>query len=127
MFRHLFVGVVGISGLLLTVIDFLSDVFKDPMPPMTKLEQGQAQASRRLRMKAIAYILAATLVWGVLGLLWLDRSASCAHTAAPIYRLAVLINVCYVALCSLVGILLLILGLDFCCSGRLRMVIVFDR
>jgi len=42
-------------------------------------------------------------------------------------RLALLISVCFVALFSLLGTLLLILALDFCVSGRLRMVVVFER
>ena len=37
---HTFVGFVGALGLAFALVDFLHDVFKDPMPPVTKLEQG---------------------------------------------------------------------------------------
>ncbi len=122
-----FVGVTAAAGLTFTLLDFMRDVFQDPMPPMTKVEQAKARDRRRRRLTLYAWLLAGVLVWGGLGLLWVRASESCAVSAPAIYRLAMLICVAYVAFCALLGLVLLILAIDFCCSGRLRMVIVFER
>merc|ERR1712046_535574 len=56
-----YVAVVGGAGLLLAIMDFVADVFKDPMPPMTKLEQSNAKDARRRRLIAYQWLLAAGL------------------------------------------------------------------
>ena len=97
------------------------------MPPMTKLEQSRARSDRRRRLIVYAWVLGGVLVWGALGLTWVRQSTSCAHTAPQLYRLALLICTAYVVLCGLLLLVLLLLAVDFCLSGRLRLVIVFER
>lgn len=78
-------------------------------------------------MLAAAWLLAIILLWGGLGLMWLQGSHTCAHTAPAIYRLALLLGVAFVVLVALLCILALLLIIDFCCSGRLHLYIVFDK
>ena len=59
---HTFVGAVAVLGLGLTLIDFLHDVFKDPMPPLTKAEQSSAKGWRRNRMVGAAWLLGLSLI-----------------------------------------------------------------
>jgi hypothetical protein len=124
---HVFVGAVAVLGLGLSVLDFMHDVFKDPMPPLTKAEQSSAKGWRKSRLAALAWLLGAILFWGALGLLWLQGSTTCAHTAPAIYRLALLLSVAFVVLVVLLLVILLLLMIDFCCSGRLHLYIVFDK
>ena len=78
-------------------------------------------------MLAAAWLLAIILLWGGLGLLWLQGSTTCAHTAPAIYRLALLLSVAFVVLVALMLVILLLLLVDFCCSGRLHLYVVFDK
>jgi len=124
---HSFVGAVAMLGLAISLVDFLHDVFKDPMPPLTKAEQSSAKGWRRSRLAALAWLLGGILLWGGLGLLWLQGSTTCAHTAPAIYRLALLLSVAFVVLVALLLVILLLLLVDFCCSGRLHLYVVFDK
>jgi len=124
---HSFVGAVAVLGLAISLVDFLHDVFKDPMPPLTKAEQSSAKGWRRSRLAALAWLLGGILLWGGLGLLWLQGSTTCAHTAPAIYRLALLLSVAFVVLVALLLVILLLLLVDFCCSGRLHLYVVFDK
>jgi len=100
---------------------------QDPMPPLTKAEQSSAKGWRRSRLAALAWLLGGILLWGGLGLLWLQGSTTCAHTAPAIYRLALLLSVAFVVLVALLLVILLLLLVDFCCSGRLHLYVVFDK
>jgi len=124
---HVFVGAVALLGLVISLADFLHDVFKDPMPPISKAEHSSAKGWRHYRMVAAGWLLAAVLLWGALGLLWLRGSNSCAHTAPQIYRLALLLSIAFVVFFGLLLVILLLLLVDFCCSGRLHLYIVFDK
>jgi len=124
---HSFVGAVGLLGLAISLLDFLHDVFKDPMPPLTKAEQTSAKGWRRTKMVAAAWLLGTILLWGGLGLAWLNGSTTCSHTAPQVYRLALLLSVAFVVLVALLLVISLLLMIDFCCSGRLHLYIVFDK
>ena len=100
---------------------------QDPMPPLTKAEQSSAMGWRRSRLAALGWLLGGILLWGGLGLLWLQGSTTCAHTAPAIYRLALLLSVAFVVLVALMLVILLLLLVDFCCSGRLHLYVVFDK
>ena len=97
------------------------------MPPLTKAEQSNAMGWRRSRLAALGWLLGGILLWGGLGLLWLQGSTTCAHTAPAIYRLALLLSVAFVVLVALMLVILLLLLVDFCCSGRLHLYVVFDK
>ena len=79
------------------------------------------------RMVAYGWLAGAVALWGLYGLACLSRSTTCAGTAPQLYRLALLLSF---AFCCLIAIALLVLtgvGVDFCCSGKLRVAIVFER
>ncbi len=61
------------------------DVFKDPMPPVTKAEQLSAKDARKRRLYAYGWVLAFVLAWGCFGLKWLSEGSTCAATA-PMVR-----------------------------------------
>ena len=73
------------------------------------------------------WLLLAVLVWGALGTLWVRTSTQCARTAPQLYRLALLTLIAYAALVTVICVVIVMLALDFCCSGRLRMVVVFEQ
>ena len=113
-------------GLALSLADFFHDVFKDPMPP-TRAEQAALRSSRKRRAVVYGWLLLAVLVWGALGTLWVRTSTQCARTAPQLYRLALLTLIAYAALVTVICVVIVMLALDFCCSGRLRMVVVFEQ
>jgi hypothetical protein len=123
---HVFVGAVAALGLALSLADFFHDVFKDPMPP-TRAEQAALRSSRKRRAVVYGWLLLAVLVWGALGTLWVRTSTQCARTAPQLYRLALLTLIAYAALVSVICVVIVMLALDFCCSGRLRLVVVFEQ
>ena len=96
-------------------------------PQVTKLEQTAAKEERRRKLKAYGWLVGAILVWGGLGLLWLSGSETCAHTAPSVYRLALLLSLVYALFVSLLALLLLALAVDFCLSGKLRMVVILEQ
>ena len=117
---------VAALGLALSLADFFHDVFKDPMPP-TRAEQAALRSSRKRRAVVYGWLLLAVLVWGALGTLWVRTSTQCARTAPQLYRLALLTLIAYAALVTVICVVIVMLALDFCCSGRLRMVVVFEQ
>ena len=91
------------------------------------LEQSRARTDRQRRLTVYFWALVVVLVWGALGIYWIRSSTTCAHTAPQLYRLALLISTAYIVLCSLLALVLFVLSIDFCCSGRLRMIVVFEK
>jgi len=67
------------------------------------------------------------LVWGALGLLWVRDSETCANTAQSIYRLSLLLCLVYTLFLGLLLLGLLALAVDFCVSGKLRMVVILEQ
>ena len=50
-----------------------------------------------------------------------------AHTAPSVYRLALLLGLVYTILVGLLALVLVALALDFCMSGKLRMVVILEQ
>jgi len=121
--------VLGVSaiGLLLSLVDFVLDIYRDPMPPITKLEHTRAMEDRRRRIVMYGWLLMAALLWGAIGCYWLGGSSTCARTAPSIYRLALLINILYGAAVACLTLAVIGLGIDFCASGKLRMIVVLEQ
>ena len=61
---HTFVLGAACLGLVLALTDFIADVFRDPMPPLTKQEQSAAKDERRRKLSLYTYVLMLILVWG---------------------------------------------------------------
>lgn len=80
---HAFVLGAAVLGLGMTLADFVADVFKDPMPPVTKIEQARAKDERRRRIHAYGWLSATVLVWGALGALLARSSRANARRLAP--------------------------------------------
>jgi len=114
-------------GLLLSLVDFVLDIYRDPMPPITKLEHTRAMEDRRRRIVMYGWLLMAALLWGAIGCYWLGGSSTCARTAPSIYRLALLINILYGAAVACLTLAVIGLGIDFCASGKLRMIVVLEQ
>ena len=55
------------------------------------------------------------------------RDARGEHQVAHVDVGGPVAHVAYAALVSVMGIIIVMLALDFCCSGRLRMVVVFEQ
>jgi len=121
--------VLGASGLGLgmALSDFVTDVFKNPMPPLTKLEHTRAKDDRRRRIVGYGWLLALVLVWGALGLYWLNESVTCAASSPGIFRLSLLLSGVYLLVVLVLVLVLLALAIDFCLSGKLRMVVIFEQ
>ena len=94
---------------------------------MTKVEQAQAREERKRKLRVYLYSLGAVLFWGALGLVWLQRSETCAHTAPAVYRLALLLGLVYSILVAMLVLVAAALALDFCMSGKLRMVVILEQ
>ena len=94
---------------------------------MTRSEQTEMREERKRKLKAYGYILVGVLVWGGLGLLWLNGSETCAHTAPAVYRLALLLCLVYALFVGIALLVLLALALDYCLSGKLRMVVILEN
>jgi hypothetical protein len=122
-----FVLVVASFGMIAALVDFAGEVFKDPMPPMTKLEQSRAKEERKAKLTTYAWLLAIILVWGALGAAWVHGSDTCAHTAPGIYRLALLLSFCWLIFVALIVLVVAALAIDFCLSGKLRMVLILEQ
>ena len=60
-------------------------------------------------------------------MLWLRSSETCAHTAPGVYRLALLLELVWGLLVSLLGLAAAALAVDFCLSGKLRMVVILEQ
>ena len=43
--------VSAVLGVCVALVDFIADVFKDPMPPVTKAEQMSAKDERKRKLK----------------------------------------------------------------------------
>ena len=97
------------------------------MPPLTKLEHARLSEGRSRRLRLYAYLLAALLLWGALGLYWLSGASSCARTSPGVYRLATMLSFVYALVCGLLALGGVGLGIDFCLSGKLRMVVIFQE
>ena len=67
------------------------------------------------------------LIWGACGLLWLGGSETCAHTAPAVYRLALLLGLVYAIFVGLLLLIVAALAVDFCLSGKLRMVVILEQ
>lgn len=106
--------VLGVStlGLLLSLLDFILEIFRDPMPPITKLEHTKAKEDRSRRLVMFGWVVAAVVVWGALGCAWLGSSTTCAKTAPAIYRLALLLSLLYSAGVALVALAVFGLGVS---------------
>jgi hypothetical protein len=124
---HTFVLGAAVLGLFIAIVDFVADVFKDPMPPVTKLEQTRAKDDRRRRLHTYAWLTVAILIWGALGLIWLRKSTTCALTAPTIYRISLLLGIVYSLVVAVLLLLLVALAIDFCLSGKLRMVVILEQ
>ena len=97
------------------------------MPPITKVEQAKAREERLRRLKLYGYISAGVVGWGALGCVWLASSKSCAVTSPPIYRLSLLLSLLYLLALGCVALGLVGIALDYCLSGKLRMIVVFEQ
>ena len=97
------------------------------MPPVTELERSRAKEERKRKLQVYAWMVGAVVVWGALGLLWVRDSDTCAHTAAGVYRLALLLCCVYILFVGLLLLGLLALAVDFCLSGKLRMVVILEQ
>ena len=176
----------AIVGIALSVGDFLREMFKDPMPPLTKLEHTYAREGRQRRMLAYSWLAAGAFLWGVYGAIAVSSSTSCSRTAPQLYRLSLLLTMAFAGeqpqpcapspaassdrfpyvttpnpasaylpaaappadaerACPLtdvvltggrllraavvcVGLVVLMgVGIDYCCSGKLRIAVVFER
>jgi hypothetical protein len=124
---HLFVLIVGLGGLLLTMLSFVLSVFQDPMPPITKLEQSRARDERLRRLYTYGWIVVAGLLWCGWGCFSFVSSETCGTTAPAIYRLAALVCFVYVMLTSVLVLAVACLGIDACLAGKLRMVVVLEQ
>ena len=124
---HSYVSLFAVTGIALSVADFLRAIFKDPMPPITKLEQSYARVGQQRRMVAYSWLTGAVVLWGLFGLACLSRSTTCAGTAPQLYRLSLLLSFVFCCLIA-AGLLVLVgVGIDYCCSGKLRIAIVLER
>jgi len=123
-----FVLGVGVLGVSLSLMEFIANIFKDPMPPITKLETA-APARDERRRKILAYTWATLLVvgWGALGCLWVNNAKSCAASSPTIYRLALLLSFVYLIAISLAGLIAVGIGIDSCLSGKLRFIVVLEQ
>jgi len=110
----------GIFGLTITLLDFFYDVFKDP-------RAKPSSGARKRRVQLYLLIIVVLLVWGIIGWNWVQATTTCADTAPQIYRLAVLLTMAFFVFIILLGSVGCLVGLDFCCSGRMRMVVVFEE
>jgi len=124
---HLFVSLFAVGGVALSLADFLREIFKDPMPPLTKLEHSYAREGRQRRMLAYAWLSGAVLLWGLYGVACVAQSSSCSHTAPQVYTIALVLTMAFGAVLSVLCLVLLGVAIDFCCSGKLRLAIVFER
>ena len=122
-----FVLGIALVGGLLSVFDFVGGVFRNPMPPVTKEEHERARAERKAKLAALGWLGGAVLTWGALGLFWLGSSSTCYATSPAVYRLALLLGLVYAFLLALVVLGLLALAVDFCLSGKLRMVLILEQ
>ena len=122
-----FVLVAAALGISLALTDFVADVFKDGMPPVTKLEQTAAKEDRKRKLRTYGWLLGIVLIWGACGLLWLGGSETCAHTAPAVYRLALLLGLVYAIFVGLLLLIVAALAVDFCLSGKLRMVVILEQ
>ena len=73
------------------------------------------------------YTLLGVLVWGALGLLWLRDSETCANTAPAVYRLALLLGLGYAAVLAILALAVVALAVDYCLSGKVRMVLILEQ
>lgn len=122
-----FVTTFALVGIALSLADFLREVFKNPMPPLTKLEQSSAREGRQRRMQAYVWLGGAAALWGLYGLLAISRSSSCAHTAPGLYRISLVLTMAFSACLGVAALVSLSVAVDFCCSGKLRVALVFER
>ena len=120
------VGAAGV-GLALALGSFISEVFRDPLPPVTKVEHARAREDRKRKVYALGYLLAAIFLWGALGMLWIKDSESCARTSPSIYRLALLLELVYVLMLGVAMLVAAVLGVDFCLSGKLRVAVILEE
>jgi len=97
------------------------------MPPVTKLEQSQAKEERKRRLQRYGWLMGFVMLWGALGLLWVRDTETCAHTAPSVYRLALLLCLVYAIVLGLILLVVLALAVDFCLSGKLRMVVILEQ
>jgi len=118
---------VGVIGVCLAVADFVREVFKDPMPPITKLEQAKQKEERRRRLTVYGWAAAIVLVWGALGCLWVGRAHTCAGSSPTVYRLALLLSFLYVVVLAIGALAAVGIAIDSCLSGKLRFVVVLEQ
>lgn len=121
--------VMGVAALgsLLSVADFVGGVFKDPMPLVTKLEQEQAKEERKRKLAALGWLAGGVLLWGALGLYWLGESSTCQATSPGVYRLALLLGLGYAAVLAILALVVVALAVDYCLSGKVRMVLILEQ
>ena len=122
-----FVLGVALLGLLLTLAGFVGAVFKDQMPPVTKLEQARARDERRRKLYAYGWLMGALALWGALGVFWLKNSNTCGHTSPSLFRLSFLLGMVYFGVAGLVLLIGFALALDYCFSGKLRFVVILEE
>ena len=122
-----FVLGAGVLGMLLTVASFVGEVYADPLPPVTKLEQSRAREERRRKLLAYGWMMGAAALWGALGCLWLRQSETCGHSSPSLYRVALMLGFVYMCFVSLAALLALFLAIDYCLSGKLRFVVILEQ
>ena len=118
---------VGAIGMAMCLFDFVLEVFKDPMPPLTKLEQAKQKDDLRRRLVAYGWVAFVLVVWGALGCVWVGGAKSCAATSPSIYRLALLLSFVYLVVLAVACFAAIGIAVDFCLSGRLRFIVVFEQ
>jgi hypothetical protein len=122
----LYVGGYGALGLALTLRDFVLTVFRDPIPPVTKADAARVREARKRRLTSYACLGGAVLAWGALGLYWLGESDTCAKTSPELHRLALSVSLIFSTVCTLLLVGVVLLAADYCISGKLRMVVIFE-
>lgn len=117
---HIFILIFGTLGTFLTLCVFYWEVLGPDGPA-----PGTGGSSQTMRI--FLTLFAACMVWGALGANWYHSAKTCEDTAPTIFRLAGLLVLAFYVVLAMLALIGAMLGLDFLCSGRLRVVVILDN
>ena len=121
---HWLLLVFAITGLSLTLMSFIVDLFSGPKPPPRSQHEATTwRGKRQITVVGVVLLGCTTLAWGIVLMYYTFLADGCSSYNPSLYNIAFLLVLILVVLLALALILGCCVGLDWLLSGCLKFVV----
>jgi len=124
---HWLILIFAVSGFLITIAHFVSDMFTSPRaPPRSEYEVHKWKIYRQMRICINLFVFALFCTWGSLLFYFTYTQQQCASSSPSIHRVALLLLLVFFVIVALALLLAACVCIDCCVSGRMRLVLLLS-